>query len=30
MVWGCVTAEGMGQLHQIDGIMKGVDYIEIL
>jgi DDE superfamily endonuclease len=30
MVWGCVTAEGMGRLHWINGIMKGVDYIEIL
>src|SRR6266403_153828 len=30
MVWGCITAEGMGRLHWIDGIMKGVDYVKIL
>jgi DDE superfamily endonuclease/Homeodomain-like domain len=30
MVWGCITAEGMGRLHRIDGIMKGVDYVKIL
>ena len=30
MVWGCITAQGMGRLYRIDGIMKGVDYVEIL
>ena len=30
MVWGCITAEGMGRLHRINGIMKGVDYVKIL
>ena len=30
MVWGCVTGQGMGRLHQIDGIMCSTDYVEIL
>jgi len=30
MVWGCITAYGMGCLHRIDGIMCGQDYVEIL
>ncbi len=25
MVWGAITAQGMGRLHRIDGIMKGPD-----
>jgi len=30
MVWGMITAKGMGRLHWIDGIMCGPDYVEIL
>ena len=30
MVWGMITAKGMGRLHRIDGIMCGPDYVEIL
>jgi hypothetical protein len=30
MVWGCITEQGMGRLHQIDGIMCGLDYVKIL
>lgn len=30
MVWGCITSRGMGQLHKIDGIMCGPDYVKIL
>ena len=30
MVWGCVTGQGMGRLHRIDGIMCSMDYVEIL
>lgn len=30
MVWGCVTAEGMGELHRVVGNMNAVDYVQIL
>jgi hypothetical protein len=30
MVWGCITAKGMGRIHRIEGIMCGPDYVEIL
>jgi hypothetical protein len=30
MVWGCITSQGVGRLHRIDGIMTGQSYIEIL
>jgi len=30
MVWGCISAKGMGRLHHIEGIMCGPDYIKIL
>ena len=30
MLWGCVMGQGMGRLHQIDGIMCSTDYVEIL
>ncbi|KAJ8507400.1 hypothetical protein ONZ45_g10230 [Pleurotus djamor] len=30
MVWGMITAKGMGRLHRIEGIMCGPDYVEIL
>ncbi len=30
MVWGCVTREGMGRLHRIEGIMNGPGYVDIL
>ncbi|KAI5117840.1 hypothetical protein M0805_008112 [Coniferiporia weirii] len=30
MVWGCITGQGMGQLHRIEGIMCGLDYVQIL
>jgi len=30
MVWGMITAKGMGHLHRINGIMCSPDYIEIL
>jgi transposase len=30
MVWGCVTGQGMGRIHRIEGIMCGPDYVEIL
>lgn len=30
MVWGCVTGEGMGRLHRIEGIMDGPRYVDIL
>jgi hypothetical protein len=30
MVWGYVIRQGMGRLHQIEGIMCGPDYIQIL
>jgi hypothetical protein len=30
MVWGCITGQGMGRLHRIEGIMCGPDYVEIL
>ena len=30
MVWGCITAKGMGRLYRIEGIMCGPDYIQIL
>ena len=30
MVWGCITGQGMGRLHHIEGIMCGPNYIEIL
>ena len=30
MVWGCVAGQGMGRLHQIDGIMCSTNYVEIL
>ena len=30
MVWGCITRQGMGRLHQINGIMCGPDYVQIL
>ena len=30
MVWGCITGQGMGRLHQIEGIMCGPDYVQIL
>src|SRR6266404_8405316 len=30
MVWGCVTGEGMGRLHRIEGIMNGPGYVSIL
>ena len=30
MVWGCITGEGMGRLHQIEGIMNGPGYVDIL
>ena len=28
MVWGCITGEGMGRLHQIEGIMNGPGYVD--
>ena len=30
MVWGCITGQGMGRLHKIDGIMCATDYVKIL
>ena len=30
MVWGCITRQGMGRLHQIEGIMCRPDYVQIL
>lgn len=30
MVWGCITREGMGRLHRIEGIMDGPRYADIL
>lgn len=30
MVWGCITREGMGRLHHIEGIMDGPGYADIL
>ncbi|GBE84304.1 hypothetical protein SCP_0602820 [Sparassis crispa] len=30
MVWGCITPEGVGRLHRITGIMRAVDYVQIL
>lgn len=30
MVWGMITAKGMGRLHRIEGIMCGPDYVQIL
>jgi transposase len=30
MVWGCITGEGMGRLHHIEGIMNGPGYVDIL
>lgn len=30
MVWGCITASGMGELHLIEGHMDGPMYVEIL
>lgn len=30
MVWGMITAKGMGHLHQIASIMCGPDYVEII
>ena len=30
MVWGCITGQGMGRLHHIEGIMNGPGYVEIL
>ena len=30
MVWGCISAKGMGRLHRIDGIMRAQEYVEIL
>ncbi len=30
MVWGCITREGMGRLHHIEGIMNGPGYVDIL
>ena len=29
-VWGCITPEGVGQLHRIEGNMNSAQYIEIL
>ncbi|KAG9125886.1 hypothetical protein FRC07_005768 [Ceratobasidium sp. 392] len=30
MVWGCITAQGVGRLHRIDGRLTAVRYTEIL
>jgi len=30
IVWGCITAKGMGRLYRIEGIMCGPDYVKIL
>ena len=30
MVWGCVTREGMGELHRVVGNMNAEDYVAIL
>ncbi len=30
MVWGCITGQGMGRLHRIEGIMCRPDYVQIL
>jgi len=30
MMWGCITREGMGRLHCIEGIMNGPGYVDIL
>ncbi|KAJ1302343.1 hypothetical protein OPQ81_001158 [Rhizoctonia solani] len=30
MVWGCITAEGVGQLHHIEGRLTAIRYTEIL
>ena len=30
MVWGCITGQGMGRLHKIDGIMCAPDYVKIM
>jgi hypothetical protein len=30
MVWGCITAEGVGELHRINGNVDSSKYIEIL
>lgn len=30
MVWGCISYQGVGRLHFIQGTVKAVDYVEIL
>ncbi|GFU66813.1 uncharacterized protein TNCV_894491 [Trichonephila clavipes] len=30
MVWGCMSSYGVGRLHIVRGIVKAMDYIEIL
>ena len=30
MVWGCMSSQGVGNLHFVDGTVKAVNYIEIL
>jgi hypothetical protein len=30
LVWGCITGEGMGRLHCIEGNMNGPGYVDIL
>ncbi|KAF8596990.1 hypothetical protein BDV93DRAFT_410295, partial [Ceratobasidium sp. AG-I] len=30
MVWGCITAQGVGRLYRIDGRLTAVRYTEIL
>ena len=30
MLWGCFSAGGTGALHKIDGIMRQLNYVDIL
>ena len=30
MLWGCFAAGGTGALHKIDGIMRKLNYVDIL
>jgi len=30
MVWECIIEQGMERLHQIEGIMRALDYVKII
>ena len=30
MMWGCISCDGVGPLVKVDGMMKAVDYIQLL